>query len=186
MKKIMFEIVVLLIIALTGLASAHTTVSATISEQGKEPVSAGTYNNDDPYNGNSGPAYTVHEGQPLEIDCHESGATTQTASGYEAHFYSPPSYSNNLWGNYYQVSSSYPDTSGNAVILFSPPNTLTANADPYKIELRYTNINSEDGSEFLYLYVLSKNQTNIPEFPSIAIPVAAVLGLVAIIGRKKI
>jgi hypothetical protein len=180
MKKIMFEIVVLLIIALTGLASAHTTVSATISEQGKEPVSAGTYS----YFGQSGPAYTVHEGQPLEIDCHESGATTQHASEFTAYFKSPPSYSN-LWGNSYYLSSSNQDTSGNAVILFSPPNSLTANADPYQIYIHYTNYNNEDGSEFLYLYVLSNNQTNVPEFPSIAIPVAAVLGLVAIIGRKK-
>jgi hypothetical protein len=180
MKKIMFEIVVLLIIALTGLASAHTTVSATISEQGKEPVSAGTYS----YFGQSGPAYTVHEGQPLEIDCHESGAT-QFMSEYHASFYSPPSYSNNLWGNYYEVHSLNTDTSGNAVILFSPPNILTANADPYQINVYYTNDKNEDGYEYLYLYVLSNNQTNVPEFPSIAIPVAAILGLVVIIGRKK-
>jgi hypothetical protein len=35
------------------------------------------------------------------------------------------------------------------------------------------------------VYVINTNVQQVPEFPSIALPVAAVLGLVAIFGRKK-
>ena len=34
------------------------------------------------------------------------------------------------------------------------------------------------------MYIVNTNVT-IPEFPSVAVPVAAVLGLVAIFGRRK-
>jgi len=37
----------------------------------------------------------------------------------------------------------------------------------------------------LDVYVVNTNVNNIPEFPSIALPAAAVLGLVAVFGRKK-
>jgi hypothetical protein len=33
--------------------------------------------------------------------------------------------------------------------------------------------------------VIDNTSTNIPEFPSVAVPVAAILGLVVIFGRKK-
>ncbi|HII80391.1 MAG TPA: PEF-CTERM sorting domain-containing protein [Methanosarcina sp.] len=35
------------------------------------------------------------------------------------------------------------------------------------------------------VHVINSDVNNIPEFPSIALPAAAVLGLVAIFGRRK-
>lgn len=37
----------------------------------------------------------------------------------------------------------------------------------------------------LDVFVINTDVTNVPEFPSIALPAAAVLGLVAVFGRKK-
>jgi hypothetical protein len=37
----------------------------------------------------------------------------------------------------------------------------------------------------LDVFVINTDVTNVPEFPSIALPVAAVLGLVAVFGRRK-
>jgi hypothetical protein len=50
----------------------------------------------------------------------------------------------------------------------------------------------EDWTEMTLIYddqvnlkVIDNTSTNIPEFPSVAVPVAAILGLVVIFGRKK-
>ena len=66
---------------------------------------------------------------------------------------------------------------------------LNATTGYYKHDVNATGYNV-DGMQYgfptsLDIYVVNTNVNNIPEFPSIALPAAAVLGLVAIFGRRK-
>jgi hypothetical protein len=60
----------------------------------------------------------------------------------------------------------------------------------YDHKIDFKSYNSFFGAETPYLeqnltIIVNTNVQQVPEFPSIALPVAAVLGLVAIFGRKK-
>jgi predicted secreted protein len=61
------------------------------------------------------------------------------------------------------------------------------NIGSQSVNIHYLYRGSEDTSKAftLTINIENANPTNIPEFPSVAVPVAAILGLIVIFGRKK-
>jgi len=56
---------------------------------------------------------------------------------------------------------------------------LTTNLQPSKVAVHYAFVSDHSG------FVSSGNSGNIPEFPTVAIPVAAILGIMFIFGRRN-
>ncbi len=72
----------------------------------------------------------------------------------------------------------------NGIVTWTTPELQTGT---YKVYAGYyvESVGGGSHEELFMTYYVDGEKTEIPEFPSVALPVIAVLGLVAIIGRKK-
>ena len=156
-------------------------VTGTIAESGKAPVSGPPYALYP-----SWPVYIVHEGQPFQINCQVTGLTLLKDGFYLASFWDTPGYVDLGY-----LSARVPaDSSGKATIQIPSLSFLTPNTTPYRVYIQYygwdasdTHYSAYNGD--VYLYVIPNTTTQVPEFPSVALPAVAVLGLMFVIGRKK-
>jgi hypothetical protein len=93
------------------------------------------------------------------------------------------------WGYSFSANNLTLDDSNHAntsVLYIKVPLTAYEGAYDHKIELKsYSNDSGTPFYEQNMTIIVNTDIQQVPEFPSIALPVAAVLGLVAIFGRKK-
>lgn len=174
MKKIVFGITLFLLVLLSGIASADSRLSVTLADHGKVPVlSTGTTD-----------TYIVHTGQLIDIHFHVNPLIIED-------------------GNYGSVFDAIVDSSGQSIYIgdatynpvdsngdFSITTSESLNSGMYTVYTGYEDFDEIRGySTTVYLKVIepttNDNIVTAPEFSNIALPVAALLGLLVISGRKR-
>jgi hypothetical protein len=83
------------------------------------------------------------------------------------------------------VTLSSPTESKSSILTMKVSDDATPGIYYHTVETKLQNMLDPTGIGIAQVYVINTDVTNVPEFPTVAMPMLAILGLVTIFGRRK-